>query len=169
MVHALQIGTQAAMTAENLLVNNCRNGQTIEAVRKGFPQFNVVPALAFVVEAINAIYACTLMITAQQEEILRVFDFVGEQQTNCLERLLSAVHVVAEKQVIRFGREASVLKETQQIGELAVNVAAYLEWSLELQQNRLLQENLPRLETQTAHLVFRHVHWLSRTTAPRLQ
>lgn len=38
---------------------------------------------------INSIYACTLVIAAQQEEIFWIFDFVGEQQANCLERLLS--------------------------------------------------------------------------------
>lgn len=38
---------------------------------------------------INSIYACTLVIAAQQEEIFWIFDFVGEKQANCLERLLS--------------------------------------------------------------------------------
>lgn len=73
------------------------------------------------------------MIAAQQEEVLRVFDLVGEQQTDRLQRLLSSVDVVAQEEVVSLGREAAVLKQTQQISVLTVNVpwwmmAAAEEW-----------------------------------------
>lgn len=51
LFHVLQIGTQAAMTTENLLVNNGRYGQTIETICERFPQFDIVSSLAFVEEA----------------------------------------------------------------------------------------------------------------------
>lgn len=35
------------MHGENLLVDDSRNRQAVEAVRKSFPQFDVVPPLAF--------------------------------------------------------------------------------------------------------------------------
>lgn len=38
---------------------------------------------------VYSIYARALVISAQQEEILGIFNFVCEQEANCLERLLS--------------------------------------------------------------------------------
>ena len=63
------------------------------------------------------------MVASQQEEVLGVFDLVREQQADRLERLLAAVHIVAEEEVVRLWREASVLKEAKQVKVLAVQVA----------------------------------------------
>lgn len=64
----------------------------------------------------------TLVIAPQQEKVLRVFDFVGQQQTDRLERLLAPVHVVAEEQVVGLRREPTVLEQPQQVCVLAVDV-----------------------------------------------
>ena len=63
------------------------------------------------------------MVAAQQKEVLRVLDLVGEQQTDGLQRLLAPVHVVPQEEVVRLGGEASVLKQAQQVVVLAVDVA----------------------------------------------
>lgn len=71
---------------------------------------------------INPIDAGALVVASQQEKVLRVLDFVGEQQTDRLQRLLSSVHVVAQEQVIRVRREVSVLKQTQQVIILSMDI-----------------------------------------------
>lgn len=43
------------MHCENFLVNDCCNRQAIEAIRERFPQLDVIPPLAFIIEAIYAI------------------------------------------------------------------------------------------------------------------
>ena len=67
------------MSAKDLLINDSSTGKAIEAVREGLPQFNAKAALAFVVEAIDAIDRCTFMISSQDEEIFRIFYFICEQ------------------------------------------------------------------------------------------
>ena len=62
------------------------------------------------------------MVAAQQEEILRIFDFVGEQETDGLERLLATIHIIAKEQVVRLWREATVLEQSQQVVILAVDI-----------------------------------------------
>lgn len=91
----------------------------------------------FCLITVNSIYACTLVIAAQQEEVLGIFDFVGEQQANCLERLLSwkiiekeimkisssgsrekvltSINVIAEKEIVGLGRKAAVFEQSQQV------------------------------------------------------
>lgn len=51
--------------------------------------------VTFVIEPINTVDGSTLVISAQYEEVLRVFYFICQQQTNCFQRLLSSVNIVA--------------------------------------------------------------------------
>lgn len=72
---------------------------------------------------VNSIYACALVVAAQQEEVLRIFDFVREQQADGLQRLLSTIYIIAQEQVVWLGRKASVLEQSQQVVILPVDVA----------------------------------------------
>jgi len=82
-------GRESAVDAKDFLVNNGRDRKAVETVCERLPQLDVVPPLALVVEAVNAVDGCALVISAQQEKVLRVFDFVGQQQTNRLQALFS--------------------------------------------------------------------------------
>jgi hypothetical protein len=52
------------MTTEYFLVDYSGHWQAIKTVGKCLPEFYVVASLAFVVEAVNAIYARTFVIAA---------------------------------------------------------------------------------------------------------
>jgi len=52
------------MHAKNLLVNQSRNGQAIENVRKDAPESNRVTALAFIIKAIDTIDLSTFVISS---------------------------------------------------------------------------------------------------------
>jgi len=67
----------------------------------------------FVIEAVDAVDACTLVVATEQKEVLWIFDLIGEQQADCLQWLLAAVDVVAEEEIIALGREAAVLEQPQ--------------------------------------------------------
>lgn len=114
---------------------------------------------------INSINTGALVIAAQQEEILGIFDLVGQEQTDRLQGLLAPVHVVAEEQIVGSRWKAAILEQPQQICVLAVYVAADDEWRLQLQQYRLLQEYLARLQAQAAHLRLRHLHLFAGAAA----
>lgn len=115
------------MHGEDLLVNDGRNRQAIEAVRKSLPQLDVVSSLALIVEAINTVDGGAFVIAAQNEEVLGVLDLVGKEQTDRLERLLATIDVVAQEKIVGFRRESTVFEETQEVVVLAVDVTADLE------------------------------------------
>ncbi len=125
LLHGLQVGREAAVAAKDLLVDDGRHGQAVEAVGECLPELDVVATLALVVEAVDAIDARALVIAAQQEKVLREFDLVGEQETNRLQRLLASVHIVAQEQVVGLGRKAAVLEQAQQIVVLTVDVTCF--------------------------------------------
>lgn len=62
------------------------------------------------------------MVSAQNEEVLRVLDLVRQEQTNRFQGLLATINVVAEEEVVGLRRESAVLEETKEIVVLAVDV-----------------------------------------------
>lgn len=83
------------MAAEYFFVYDSGYGQTVEAVRERFPQFDVVSSFAFVVEAVYAVDGGTLVVAAQKKKVFWEFYFVGQKKAYGLERLFAAVDVVA--------------------------------------------------------------------------
>ena len=73
------------MHGEDLLVNDGSDGQAVEAIGKRLPELDVVPALALVVEAVDAVDRGALVVASQDEEILGVLDLVGQEQADGLE------------------------------------------------------------------------------------
>jgi hypothetical protein len=67
------------MHAENLLIYQSGDRKAVEAVGEHLPQPNVVPPLALIIEAVNSVDGCTLVIAPEQKEILGVFDLVSQQ------------------------------------------------------------------------------------------
>ena len=115
------------MHGEDLLIDDCGDGQAVEAVRKCLPQLDVVPTLALVVESVDSVDGGALVVTTQDEEVLGILDLVGEEEADGLERLLASIYVVAEEEVVGLGREATVLEQAQQVIVLTVDIAADLE------------------------------------------
>ena len=110
------------MHAKNLFIDQGANGQTVENIGENFPKLNGVAALALVIETVNTVDLCALVVTSQQEEVFRVLDLITEKQCDSLDRLLATVDVVTEEQVVCLWWEASVFEETQQIVILAMHV-----------------------------------------------
>jgi len=104
LVHRLEVGRKAAMHAQNLFVDDGRDRQAVEAVGKRLPELDVIPPLALVVEAVDAVDRGALVVAAEDEEVFGVLDLVREQETDGLERLLAAVDVVTKEEVVRFRR-----------------------------------------------------------------
>lgn len=126
LFHRVQIGTQTSVHGEDLLIDDSRNGEAVEAIRESLPQLNVVPPLALIVETIDTVDGRTLVVTTENEEVLGVFDLVSQKEADGFKRLLATVNVVTEEQVVGLGREATVFEKTQKIVVLAVDITADL-------------------------------------------
>ena len=72
------------MHAEDFLINDGSDGETVETVSEGLPQLDVVSSLAFIVEPINSVDGSALVVTSEEEEVLWVLNFVCEQQAYSL-------------------------------------------------------------------------------------
>ena len=66
------------------------------------------------------------MVATQDEEVFGVFDLVSQEQADGLEGLFASIYIIAQEEIVRFGREAAILKQAQKIIVLAVDVATNL-------------------------------------------
>jgi hypothetical protein len=79
LLHGVEIRAQTAMHSEDLLVDDRSDGQAVEAIGERLPQFDVVPALALVVEAIDTVDAGAFVVAPQNEEVLWILDLVCQK------------------------------------------------------------------------------------------
>ena len=141
VVHVAERRTKTAVDAEDLPSYNRGNGQGVERIHKGLPNLDVAPSLTLVVEAVDACDVGTLVVPAQEEEVLGVADLVAEEQENCLQTLFAAVDVVTKEEEVAVGWEAAHLKHADQVGVLAVHVTDDFHGRRQFKQCWLRQED----------------------------
>merc|ERR1719370_844779 len=64
LFHALQVGAEPAMAAKDLLVNDGCDGETVETVSEGFPEFDIVTSLALIIEPIDPVDRSTFVVSS---------------------------------------------------------------------------------------------------------
>ena len=64
------------MHADDSTFDNGTNGKALKAVRKQFPKTIIVSSFAFIEEAINTIDRISLVISTQNKEVFRIFNFI---------------------------------------------------------------------------------------------
>ncbi len=112
LIQVLELGTQTSVHTENFLINDRCHGKAIKDIAEHAPKSDRESALALIVKAINSVDLGTLVVSSQQEEVLRVLDFVAEQKTDCFNGLLSSIDVIAQEEIVGLGWESSVLENT---------------------------------------------------------
>lgn len=141
------------MHAEDATAHHSSNWEEIKRIGYSFPQPYSKFAFAFIVKAINFVELAALMITPQQEEVERVFDLVGHQQTEALQGLFAPVHVVPQKEVAALARLPRLLEDVEEVFKLTVDVAADDYGRIELQQHGLAYQQRFEEVTQTVNLL----------------
>merc|ERR1719389_831493 len=155
--------------AEDLLVDERRHREAVEAVRESLPEPDVVPALALVVESVDAVDRGALVVAPQEEKVLGVLDLVRQQQADDLQALLPPVDVVPQEEVVGLGGEAPVLEQPQQVRVLPVDVAADLDRRLELQEVGLRGEDVPGGHAEPPDLLLGELHLAAGAAVAHVQ
>ena len=82
------------------------------------------------------------MVPSQQEEVLRVLDFEGEQEKHSFNLHGASALVVPEEQVVGIWGPALLIEYLPQIVELAMDVAYDFYWRLQFKENGLVRKNV---------------------------
>jgi hypothetical protein len=116
------------MHTENLLVDDGGNGKAVKAIGESFPKFYIVSSLTFVIESVDSVDGGTFVVSSENEEVLRVLDLVSQEQAYRLQALLSSINIVSQKEIVGIRWETSVLKQSQQIVVLPMDITTNLNW-----------------------------------------
>jgi len=77
LIKTCEFGTESAVRAEDLLVDDGRAGKTVETISEGLPKFDTEAALALVIKAVNTVDRRTFVVTAEDEEVFGILDLVS--------------------------------------------------------------------------------------------
>lgn len=81
-----------------------------------------ITPLALVKEPISHRHARALMISSQDEEIVRVLDFEREHQAKDFNVLPPSIDIVAQKKIIALGWEPPMPKKSQEVVKLTMDI-----------------------------------------------
>ena len=110
------------MHAKDFFVDDGGDGETVETISESFPQFDAITSLTFIIKPVDTVNGGTLVVTTENEEVVRIFDFVSEKKTDSFETMLSTIDVVTQKEVVGLGREVSGFEKTEEIRILTVDI-----------------------------------------------
>ena len=65
-----------------------------------------------------------LVVAAKNSQTALVAYFQGHQESDCLDRVIASVNIIAHEEIVCFGRRTTDLEKFTKIVELAVDVAA---------------------------------------------
>ena len=72
------------------------------------------------------------MIASKYRDFVRILDFETHQKSDGLNAKSTSINIVSQKKIGGVGRISSVLKQSEHVLVLAVNVTADSDWCLEL-------------------------------------
>lgn len=128
LLQVLQLWWKPAMHAKHLPIDQCCNWEAVEAVAEDLPEAHIEAAFTLIIEAVDTVNLGILVVSTQQKDLIRVLYFVGQEEADCLQRLLPAVHVVTQEEVTWGWRVPTLVKEAEKVHELAVYIALNFRW-----------------------------------------
>ena len=119
------------MHAHNFLINQGHQRHVVEAVVERLPQTYLVPSLNLIKESINSSDSLRLMITPQDDDLVRVPTLQSEQEADDFATLLASVDVITHEEVTGVSRDdvlalvvlvfvTHLLEHVQKVNVLAV-------------------------------------------------
>lgn len=119
--------------ATYLLLNERGEREVVKEVRKVFPNVRVaVLAQALVVETVNLRDLPRFVVAARDRYPLAVAHLEREEQRHGLHGVVTAVHVVSHKQIVRLRRFASNSEQLNEVVELAMDITAHRHGALDV-------------------------------------
>ena len=141
LVERVDAGREAAVQTKYLGFHHGCDGQIVEEVCEAAPHVgDAVFSETLVVEAVDLRDLTGLVVSPQNRHSLLEPHLHGVEQSHRLNRVLSAVHIVAHEKVIGLRDLASDSEQLSQIQELAVDVAADGHWPSHALRIRLFHQ-----------------------------
>jgi hypothetical protein len=115
LFQAFELRRETSVHAQNLFIDEGSHREAVKTLGKYFPETNIEPTFALVVETINSINRRTFVVSPQQEKVLRVLNFISQKKADGLQTLLPAINIIPQEQIVGLGWKSTILKKPQKI------------------------------------------------------
>mmetsp|Transcript_6523 Transcript_6523/g.14256 ORF Transcript_6523/g.14256 Transcript_6523/m.14256 type:complete len:206 (-) Transcript_6523:14-631(-) len=161
---------QTAVQAEDLLLNERRQGQVVKEVGEVLPHVSAaVLAQALIVETVDLRDLTALVVASEDSNAVGKPHFEGHQQRDRLHGVVATVHVVAHEQVVRVRRLSSDAEQLHQVVELPVDVTTDGHGAVDRLNILFLDQNVASFVAQLLDLVLGQVLALVELLNPGIQ
>jgi hypothetical protein len=82
------------------------------------------------------------VVSPQQSHSIFISNLQGDQQQKCFNTVSTSIDVIAHEDIVGVRREAPYFEELEQVIELAMDIAADGDWGANLDEIRLLTQDL---------------------------
>ncbi len=69
---------QSTMHTDDFVVDNSRAGEAIKSIAECLPQLDTETTATLIVESIDPVDSCTLMVSSEDEKVFRVLDLISK-------------------------------------------------------------------------------------------
>ena len=124
------------MHTQYSIIDNSTNWQNIEDSAEFSPQFDTISSFALVIKAVHPVNGLAFVVSSQQEEVIRVLNFICHQETNCFNTLFASVDVVSDKEkLLVIMRIAGDVKKSEKVEKLTMYITKYFDRSLQVEKH----------------------------------
>ena len=129
----IQIWTKTAVHTQYPIINNRTNWQNIEDGAELSPQFDTIPSFALVIKAVHPVNGLAFVVASEQEEVIRVLNFIRHQETDCFDTLFASIDVVSDKEkLLVIMRIAGNIKKSEKVEKLTMHITKYFDRCLQV-------------------------------------
>jgi len=130
VVKGINAGRQAAVQAEDLIVDKGGEREVVEKIREGFPHVGIsILSEAFIVESVHLSDLAGFVIATENRNALRIPNLQGDKQSHSLHREIATIDVVAHEEIIGIWVGSANLEQLHQVMELTVYISANSDWT----------------------------------------
>lgn len=124
MIECINGWRKTTVQTEYTICHNCGHRKVIKGIRKMLPNIGVaILSKALVVEPIHLSNLATFVVSPENCDTISVPYFQCYKKRHRLERIITSIHIITHKQVVRLWTPAANTKKLCQIVKLSMNVA----------------------------------------------
>ena len=112
------------MDAKELIVHDGTEGKSLERLEESIIDFSAILVFAFSAEREVFSEMTALVITADEEDFLRIANLHGIQQEKAFDAKASSVNVITKEQICRLFNSTADSKQPKKIIVLTMKIAA---------------------------------------------
>ena len=104
LVECVQVGREATVKAENLVLDHRSKRQQIEQIGIVLPDVGIaVFTEALIIETVDLCNLARLVISTEDSDAVLEANLERHEQSHRLDRIVAAVHIVAHEEIVRVG------------------------------------------------------------------